>query len=73
MPLHRVTEHFLSRDTYSVSFGKGWPSDVDCPTIEEKTIELVMNKNKGDILQVRGIIDDHTFGAVQLKNCVIHD
>ena len=26
-----------------------------------------MNKNKGDILQVRGIIDDHTFGARAIK------
>ena len=41
MSLHPVTEHFLNRDTYSVSFGKGWSSDVDCPIIDEKTIELV--------------------------------
>jgi hypothetical protein len=73
MPLHSVTEHIIGRDTYSVDFGKGWPSDLDCPTIDENTTAFVINKNKGDILQVRGIIKDHTFAAVQLSNCVIHD
>jgi tetratricopeptide (TPR) repeat protein len=73
MKLHRVKKHIFSRETYSVAFGKAWSSDVGCEMIDEKTTELVINKNKGDVLQVKGIIQDHTFGAVQLTNCVIKE
>jgi hypothetical protein len=58
----------------SVSFMENksdWSSGVACEHVP--TSSFIQAKNKGDTLHIRGVIDDHSFGSVDLKNCELSE
>jgi hypothetical protein len=44
-----------------------WMAGVYCDKLP--TSQFLMQLNKGDLIQIRGMIDHHSFGAVHLSNC----
>lgn len=69
MPIHSIGRELLSDEGYSVTFGSSMFSDVDCHVADKATIDMISNMNKGDNIIVSGIVEDHSFGAVVLKQC----
>ena len=70
LPLHNVVESPLEKGSYSVSFGDGnWTGDVNCKIADQSTIDLITNLDKGDRMLIKGTIEDHTFGSIDLTGC----
>ena len=70
LPLHNVVESLLEKGNYSVSFGDGnWMGDVNCKIADQPTIDLITNLDKGDRMLIEGMVEDHTFGSVDLTGC----
>ena len=61
----------LFGDGYRVVFGGGLFGGADCDVQDQKTIDAVIDWNKGQRVHVYGTIHDVTFGTLQLKSCTI--
>lgn len=71
MTMAAVTENIIFKGTYDVTFGKSTWGDIRCNISDPKQIDYIINKNKGDLIHVNGVIDDHLLGAVVLRNCAL--
>jgi len=57
-------------DAYQVEFGlSGFTSDVDCKVMKQSTLDAIAEWNKADVISVTGIVDDVSFGSIQLIDC----
>jgi len=57
---------------YRVNIGNGGiGGNVDCTVTDQTLLDKIVEWNKGQRIQVSGIIDDVTFGDLQLKQCKI--
>lgn len=73
--LQSIRENLFLKGRYAIELGEGGGigGDVVCSIADQPTIDFIINKNKGDMLNVRGKIYDHSFGSIDLKDCEITD
>lgn len=70
LPFERMTENPFMRGRYTITFGKGaFMGDISCNLSDKKLIDRATNYNKGEIIGLRGIVEDHVMGSVVLKEC----
>jgi hypothetical protein len=70
LPVNRISENFLSKDRYTATFGRNtFSNNVDCEVADQKTIELMMDWDEGQMVTVSGTIDDTIMGDIRLKGC----
>lgn len=68
--LRSVDKEFLS-DTYVVSFGDGWISEVSCTGLSKIDALPLIDVKDGTSLWIRGEIKTTIMGSVNLINCNI--
>jgi hypothetical protein len=64
----------LGNDRFMVTFLEGssdWLPGVACN--EEPASDFLISKNKGDSILVRGVVKDHSFGSLDLRDCEFFD
>jgi hypothetical protein len=72
LPIVNIVENPIFRGRYSVYFGNnGLLGDVRCEFSNKSDIADIAEVNKGDIVSVSGIVEDHTFGAIDLTSCQV--
>jgi hypothetical protein len=72
MPLGDITESLMSKGSFHVSFGGNtWGGDVQCKFSDQSDVARITEMNKGDIVNIRGVIEDHSFGSIDLEDCSI--
>jgi hypothetical protein len=72
MPLGDITESIMSKGSFHVSFGGNTlGGDVQCKFSDQSDIARITEMNKGDIVNISGVIEDHTFGTIELEECSI--
>jgi hypothetical protein len=72
MPITRISENPIFRGSFDVFFGgDGLLGDVKCEFSDKNDVARITEMNKGDIVNVIGVIKDHSFGVIELKECSI--
>ena len=72
MPLGDITENPMFKGSFHVSLGGNtWGGDVQCKFSDQSDVARITEMNKGDIVNIRGIIEDHSFGTIDLQECAI--
>ena len=72
LPLGSITE-FMSKGSFHVDFGgNGWGGDVRCKFSDQSDVAKITEMNKGDMVNIRGVIDDHSFGTIDLRECSVN-
>ena len=72
MPITRISENPIFRGSFDVFFGGGGLlGDVKCEFSDKNDVARITEMNKGDIVNVIGVIKDHSFGVIELKECSI--
>jgi hypothetical protein len=72
MPLGDITENLMFKGSFNVSFGGNtWGGDVQCKFSDQSDVARITEMNKGDIVKIRGVIEDHSFGTIDLEECSI--
>jgi hypothetical protein len=64
----------LGNDSFMVTFLENpsdWLSGVACN--EAPASDFLISKNKGDTIFVRGVVKDHSFGSLDLRDCEFFD
>jgi hypothetical protein len=64
----------LGNDSFMVSFlenSSDWLPGVACN--EASPSDFLISKNKGDSIFVRGVVKDHSFGSLDLRDCEFFD
>ena len=64
----------LGNDSFMVSFLESpadWLPGVACN--EASASDFLISKNKGDSIFVRGVVKDHSFGSLDLRDCEFFD
>jgi hypothetical protein len=69
LPFRSATESTFIKGSYLVGFGKGFTGDVNCTVKSPLLISTIANWNKGDQIQIDGIVKDVTLGTVNLDEC----
>ena len=71
-PLGDITENLMFKGSFNVSFGgNSWGGDVQCKFSDQSDVARITEMNKGDIVKIRGVIEDHSFGTIDLEDCSI--
>ena len=69
--LHKVSAQLFGNG-YRVSFGNvGFSGGVDCIISDQTMLDTIVEWNKGQRVNVYGIIKDVTVGDLQLKQCKV--
>ena len=66
--------NILGNDKFSVSFMEGssdWTPGVTCEEVTPS--DFLISKNKGDSIVFRGVVKDHLFGSLELRDCEFFD
>lgn len=72
MPIRGISENPIFRGSFNIFFGDGGLlGDVKCEFSDKNDIARITEMNKGDIVNVRGVIKDHALGVIELKECSI--
>jgi hypothetical protein len=69
-----VTLPLSSIDRSSAAFMESphdWTPGVICHGLEQT--DFTLSKNSGDTVRVRGVIEDHTLGMIDLKDCQLSE
>jgi hypothetical protein len=64
----------LSNDVFTVSFvekSSDWMPSVACEAVTPS--DFLISKNKGDSIFFRGVVKDHSFGSLDLRDCEFFD
>jgi hypothetical protein len=71
MPLGQVDQEVFGGGYYATFFEDptDWMPGVYCDKLP--TSQFLIQRNKGELIQIRGVIDRHAFGAVHLTNCAL--
>lgn len=65
-----VRESMFNDGEYTVEFGNGgFTSDVDCKVSDPSVIDKIVEWNKGDVINVSGVVADSLMGSIQLSGC----
>jgi hypothetical protein len=73
MTLEGVSNVF-GNDEFLVSFLENptdWMAGVQCRDVPPS--DFLINKNKGDPIFLRGVVKDHSFGSLDLRDCEFFD
>jgi tRNA_anti-like len=72
LPIHQVSESGTSSAVLVISLGTGTPAgDVTCTVSGDDNIRAATELHKGQLVHVAGIIDDHSSGSIDLRECQI--
>ena len=72
MPIRGISENPIFRGSFNIFFGDGGLlGDVKCEFSDKNDIARITEMNKGDIVNVSGVIKDHALGVIELKECSI--
>jgi hypothetical protein len=72
MPIRGISENPIFRGSFNIFFGDGGLlGDVKCEFSDKNDIARITEMNKGDIVNVIGVVKDHTLGSIELKECSI--
>ena len=70
MPIRGISENPIFRGSFNIFFGDGGLlGDVKCEFSDKNDIARITEMNKGDIVNVSGVIKDHALGVIELKEC----
>jgi flagellar biosynthesis GTPase FlhF len=71
MPLGKVKQEVFGGGYYATFFEDptDWMPGVYCDKMP--TSQFLIQRNKGELIEISGVIDRHAFGAVHLTNCAL--
>jgi hypothetical protein len=70
LPLARISEDPFVKGNFRVEFGAGgFGNNVDCKVQDQRTVDVMIDWNKGQSVTVSGVIADTLMGDIQLSDC----
>jgi hypothetical protein len=69
LPFKNASENVIFKGAYTVRFGKGFTSDLDCTVTSPVEISTIANWKNGDQILIQGNVKDVTLGSVNLDSC----